>query len=462
MKSSAQSRQFSYSHDGLRQITSDVLSHARRIGANDCAADISEANGLSVSVRMGEVETIEQNRDKSLSVTVMLGGGRAVRRGFASSSDFSRKAIEDAVQAAYDIARFTAEDDCASLPEETLLQRKPRDFDLFHPWDIDTDEAVAIAHRAEAAALAVSPMIRNSDGASVSLQHAQFVSANSRGFCGGYPYSRHSIGVAPIARRSARGSDGMQRDAWWVSLRDPSELPEAGDIGSYAARRALARLNARQLTTRQVPVLFEAPIASGILGSFTQAASGGPLYRKSSFLVDRLGEQIFASHVDIVDDPFIQKGMGSADFDDEGVRTQRREVVSGGVLQGYFLSCYSARKLGLSTTGNAGGSHNLALRSRLTRPEDDFVAMLRKLGTGLMVTELMGQGVNYVTGDYSRGASGFWVENGEIAYPVEEITIAGNLRDMFRNVLAIGADKLIYGNKEIGSVLIDGLTIAGS
>jgi PmbA protein len=462
MKRAPLSNYFAYTDEQLRSIADDVLGHARSLGASDCALEISEGSGLSATVRMGEVETIEQNRDKSVSLTVYLGEGVSTRRGSASSSDFQPRALADTVEAAYNIARYTAQDDCASLPETDLLQREVRDFDLFHPWDLSAEEAVEIGRATEAAAFAVGPMIRNSDGATVSLQHGQFVSANSRGFMGGYPYSRHSIGVAPIARRKARGSDGMQRDYWYVSMRDPRDLAPPESIGDYAARRALARLDARKLQTCQAPVLFEAPLAAGLLGSFAQAASGGPLYRKSSFLVDHLGKQVFSEHIDVIDDPFVPRGMGSSAFDDEGVRTRRRNVISGGVLEGYFLSCYSARKLGLQTTGNAGGSHNLTLKSRHTDPDDDFAAMLRKMGTGLLVTELMGQGLNYVTGDYSRGASGFWVERGEIAYPVEEITIAGNLAAMLRSIVAVGADTLVYGNKQSGSLLIDGLTIGGN
>jgi PmbA protein len=453
---------FAYSESELRRIAAEVLAHAKQIGATDCALEISEGSGLSTTVRMGEIETIEQNRDKSITLTVYLGAGRAVRRGSASSSDFNPKALADTAEAAYNIARFTAEDDCASLPESELLHREHRDFDMYHPWEISTEDAVAIARRADGAALALSPMIRNSDGATVSVQHGQFISANSRGFMDGYPYSRHSIGVAPIARRKSRGSDGMQRDYWYVAARDARDLAAPEAVGEYAAHRALARLDARKLTTRQAPVLFEAPLAAGLLGAFAQAASGGPLYRKSSFLVDKLGTRVFADHIDVIDDPFQLKGMGSSAFDDEGVSTALRKVVSGGVLEGYFLSCYSARKLGLKTTGNAGGSHNLSLRSRKTRQDDSFEAMLRKMGTGLLVTELMGQGVNYVTGDYSRGASGFWVENGVIAYPVEEITIAGNMALMLQNIVAVGADTLIYGNKESGSLLVEGMTIGGT
>jgi PmbA protein len=291
----------------------------------------------------------------------------------------------------------------------------------------------------------------------VYAQQSHFVSANSRGFSGGYPFSRHSISVAPIAGKGAK----MQRDDWYSSMRDPKKLAKPEAIGRYAAERALARLNARKLSTRKCPVLFEAPLAAGLLGTFVQAVSGGALYRKSTFLLDSLGQQIFDSHIQIVEDPHVIGGVGSSPFDDEGVKTSKRKVVENGVVQGYFLSTYSARKLGMQTTGNAGGSHNLTISSTRTKPSDNFKAMLKKMGTGLLVTELMGQGVNYVTGDYSRGASGYWVENGVIQYPVEEITIAGNMKDMLRQIVAIGSDTLIRGTKETGSILLESMTVAG-
>ncbi|MBY4896431.1 metalloprotease PmbA [Cupriavidus sp. AU9028] len=445
---------FTYTQAQLSEMAAEVLRVARELGATDAATEISEGSGLSVTVRKGEVETIEQNRDKVVGVTVLIGK----RRGNASTSDFSSAALRATAEAAYNIARFTAEDECAGLAEEELLEREPRDLDLFHPWDIDAEQAIDIARRAESAAFAVSPRIRNSDGASVSAQHSQFVLATTRGFVGGYPYSRHFVSCAPIA---GSGS-GMQRDDWYSSRRAPTALARPEDIGRYAAERALARLNARKLSTRRCPVLFEAPLAAGLLGAFVQAVSGGALYRKSTFLYDTLGKAVFAPHIDIHEQPHLPGAMGSAPFDEEGVRTQARDVVRDGVVEGYFLSTYSARKLGMKTTGNAGGSHNLSLTSKLTRPEDDFEGMLRKMGTGLLVTELMGQGVNYVTGDYSRGAAGYWVENGVIQYPVEEITIAGNMAEMFRQIVGIGADTLVRGTKETGSILIEQMTIAGA
>jgi PmbA protein len=409
-------------------------------------------------VRKGKVETIEQNKDKGIGVTVFLGEGKAIRRGNASTSDFSSKALKDTVEAAYNIARFTAEDDCAGLPEAELLETDPRDLSLFHPWQLSASEAVDLAMRAEAAAFAVDKRITNSEGANTFAQQSHFVLANSRGFIAGYPYSRHSLSVSPIAGKG----NNMQRDGWYSSDRNPKKLADPEAIGRYAAERSLSRLNARQLDTRKCPVLFEAPQAVGLIGAFVQAVSGGALYRKSTFLTDSLGTAIFGPDIQIIEDPHQLGGVGSAPFDEEGVRTQRRDVVRNGVLQGYFLSTYSARKLGMKTTGNAGGSHNLEIRSTRTKPSDDFRAMLKKMDKGLLVTELMGQGLNYVTGDYSRGASGYWVENGEIQYAVEEITIAGNMRDMLKNIAAIGSDVLVRGTKNTGSILIESMTIAGS
>jgi PmbA protein len=448
---------FSYSRDHFEELVNVALSHAKKLGATNAGAEASEGCGLSVSVRKGELENVERNRDKSLGVTVYVNH----RRGNASTSDFSKAAIERTVQAAFDIARFTAEDPTAGLPDEADIETQHRDLDLFHPWSINSEEAARIALQCEAAALNTSRRITNSDGAAVSAQQSHFFSAHTHGFRGGYASSRHSVSVAPIAKLPGRNAE-MQRDAWYTSMRSADELASPEVVGRYAAERALSRLGARKIATTECPVLFESPVAAGLLGGFVQAVSGGALYRKSSFLLDSLGKKVFPKHIDIEEDPFVLRGKGSAPFDDEGVRSVRRKVVKGGRVEGYFLSSYSARKLGMETTGNAGGSHNLTLTSRLTQPSDDLKAMLEKLGTGLFVIELMGQGVNYVTGDYSRGASGFWVENGEIAYPVHEITIAGNLKNMLLGIDAVGADTYNMGAKTTGSILVNRMKLAGS
>ena len=448
---------FSYSRAYFEELVDLALAHAKKLGATDAGAEASEGCGLSVSVRKGELENVERNRDKSLGVTVYLGQ----RRGNASTSDFSRAAIEQTVQAAYDIARFTAEDPVAGLPDAGDIvhhDEAGRDLDLFHPWAISSEEAAKIARATEAAAFRTDKRITNSEGAAVSAQQSHFFSAHTHGFRGGYASSRHSISVSPIAGKG----DDMQRDYWYSSHRHPEDLAQPAAIGRYAAERALSRLKARKISTREVPVLFESPLAAGLLGALVQALSGGALYRKSSFLLDSLGQQVLPDHIDLMEDPFLLRGKGSSPFDEEGVRVKARAVIDAGRVQGYFLSSYSARKLGMKTTGNAGGSHNLILSSRRTRPGDDLDAMLKKLHRGLFVTELLGQGVNYVTGDYSRGASGYWVENGRIAYPVQEITIAGNMRDMLKGIEAVGADAYNYGAKTVGSILINRMKVAGS
>ncbi|WP_322999396.1 metalloprotease PmbA [Castellaniella sp.] len=437
----------------FRELITDALRCARDVGASDAAAEISESRGLSVAVRNRALETIEQTRDRSLAVTVFAGQ----RRGSASTSDFSADALRKTVEAAWHIARHTAEDLAAGLPDADQLAQHYPDLDLHHPWGIDVADAARLAIRAERAALALSDRITNTEGASLDTMEGHFVLGNSRGFLGGYPYSRHSLSVAPIAGHG----DGMQRDFWYTSARRAQDLADPASVGRYAAERALSRLNARTVKTGQYPVLFEAPLAVGLLGALVQATSGGALYRKASFLLDSLGKPVLADHLDVVENPYIPGAQGSSPFDAEGVRTQARRVVDQGVLTGYFLSTYTARKLGLSTTGNAGGSHNLSLRSRLTRPSDDLGAMLRKMDTGLLVTELIGQGVNYVTGDYSRGAFGYWVQGGVIRHPVHEITIAGNLADMFRQMVAVGADVHARGAKSTGSILIERMAVAG-
>lgn len=440
---------FSQTQETLQAIVEDTLARARDKGATQCEAEASEGYGQTVTVRRAEVETIEYNRDKGVAVTVYLDK----QKGYASTSDFSPKAIADTVDAALSIARFTASDECAGLAEPDSLCREMRDLDLFHPWDLPVEKAIRMAKSAERAAFHLDKRVVNSEGATVSCQHNQFVLANSLGFRGAMRSSRHYISCAVIA---AEG-DKMQRDDWYVSQRSPRDLPSPAAVGDYAGRRALARLRSRKISTREAPVLFEAPVANGLLAHFVSAASGGSLYRKASFLVDSLGKQVFSPIVQIVERPHLARGQASACFDDDGVETHDRDVVSAGMLQGYFLGTYSARKLGLRTTGNAGGNHNLILQSG----ELNLPGLIRTMRTGLLVTELMGQGVNLVTGDYSRGAAGYWVEGGEIVHPVEEVTIAGNLRDMFRSIVAVGNDTLVRGSRQCGSILVEHMTIAG-
>ncbi|PKO80835.1 MAG: metalloprotease PmbA [Betaproteobacteria bacterium HGW-Betaproteobacteria-13] len=440
---------FSFSQPHLREIAADILKYAKKRGASACETDVSEGFGQSVAVRKGEVDTIEYNRDKGIGITVYLGQ----QRGHASTSDFSKAALKATVDAALSIARFTAPDPCAGLADKALMAKDCPDLDLFHPWDITVDGALDLARECEAAAFGVSPKISNSEGANVSIQQSHFVSANSLGFMGGYASSRQGLSCSVIAGEG----EHMQREFWYDSRRDAADLMSAADVGRIAGERALARLGAKKIRTCKVPVIFEAPLAVALIGNFVQAVSGGSLYRKSSFLLDSLGQQVFSPIVSIAERPHLKKAFGSGYFDGEGVATHDRDVVIDGVLQGYFLSSYSARKLGMQTTGNAGGSHNL----RVSAGEDGLEAMIRNMDKGLLVTELLGHGVNYVTGDYSRGAAGFWVEKGKIKHAVEEVTIAGNLRDMFRNIVAIGNDALPRGAKHCGSILIEQMKIAG-
>jgi PmbA protein len=444
---------FSHPFATLQEFAQDVLAHARKSGASDCEVDVSEGFGQGVTVRCGEVETIEYNRDKGIGVTVYLGQ----QKGHASTSDFSSAALRETVEAALNIARFTASDPCAGLPDKALLATRAESFadlDLYHPWLLSIEGGIDLARRCEQAAFAVSPQISNSEGATVSIQEGQFVSANSLGFMGGYPTSRHYLSCSVIAGKE----ENMQRDDWYSTSRDARQLASPEAIGDYAARRALSRLGARKIKTCKVPVLFEAPLAASLIGNFIHSVSGGSLYRKTSFLVDSLGKQVFSKIMQISERPHLPGGLASSLFDSDGVATRDREVVVNGILHGYFLSVYTARKLGLQSTGNAGGCHNLIVRPG----KDDFQALLKKMGRGLLVTELLGQGVNYVNGDYSRGAAGYWVEQGQIVHAVEEVTIAGNLRDMFRQVVAVGNDVLVRGSKQVGSILIEQMKVAGS
>lgn len=440
---------FSFTQETLRGLAARVLELARAGGATAAETEVSEGFGQNVSVRKGEVETIEHNKDKGVSLTVYIGQ----RRGHASTSDFSEDALRRTVDKALVIARYTAEDDCAGLADAELLARETPDLDLYHPWDLTVEEAIELARACEAAAFAVDKRISNSEGATVSLQESQFIYANSLGFMAGYPSSRHSISCAVIAEAGG----AMQRDYWYDTARAASDMAAADAVGRRAGERTVRRLKARKLGTRQCPVLFEAPVASGLIASFVSAVSGGHLYRKSSFLLDSLGTRVFPEFVQIQERPFLPRGLASAAFDHEGVATHDRDVVKDGVVQGYFLGSYSARKLGMKSTGNAGGNHNLIVPST----GEDLNGLLRKMGSGLLVTELLGHGLNMVTGDYSRGAAGFWVEDGAIAYPVEEITVAGNLKEMFLGIQAIGCDVVVRGSRRVGSILIDRMTVAG-
>jgi len=446
---------FSFTRETLQGLAAKVLELAQAGGATAAEAEVSEGSGLSVSVRHGEIETIEHNRDKGIGVSVYLGK----RRGHASTSDFSADALARTVEKALSIARYTAEDECAGLAEPDLLARAEMldslipGLELFHPWNIDVETAAELARVCEASALSVDPRITNSEGGSLSSQVSQFIYANSSGFSGGYPSSRQSLSCAVIAEEN----EAMQRDYWYTTARAAADMDSVESVGLRAGERTVRRLNGRKLSTRQCPVLFEAPIATGLVASFVSAISGGHLYRKSSFLLDSLDTQVFPAFFQLQERPFLVRGLASSPFDSEGVATRDRDVVKDGVVQSYFLGSYSARKLGMQSTGNAGGNHNLIVPST----GEDFAALLKKMGNGLLVTELLGHGLNMVTGDYSRGAAGFWVENGVIAYPVEEITIAGNLRDMFKGIVALGSDVETRGSRRVGSILIEQMTVAG-
>ena len=440
---------FTYSLAQLQEMSEGVLRLAKTAGASAAEAEINLGFGQNVSVRMGETETIEYNRDKGISVSVYFGQ----QMGHASTTDLSPQALQDTVTAACNIARYTAQDEYCGLADASLLARDIPDLDLHHPWSFSVEQAIELAHACEAAALEVDTRITNSEGAGVSTYEGMFAYANSHGFSAGYPSSRHGISCSVIAE----DGDSMQRDYWYSSARCADDLDSAHFVGHLAGERTVRRLGGGRVKTAQVPVLFEAPVASGLISHLVSAISGGNLYRKSSFLLDSQGKQVLAPCVSIFERPHLKRGLASAPFDNEGVATQERELVANGVLQGYMLSSYSARKLGMTTTGNAGGNHNLLV----SHGELDLHGLLKTMGTGLLVTELLGHGINLVTGDYSRGAAGFWVESGVIAYPVEEITIAGNLREMFMQIVAIGNDVLVQGSKQTGSILIERMTVAG-
>ena len=440
--------------DSLKQITQDVLKLAKTAGASSAETETSFGTGQNVSVRLGEIENIEYNRDKGVSVTVYFGQ----QKGNASTSDLSPQALKDTVDAACNIAKYTAKDTFCGLADAALMATKIPDLDLNHPWHISVDEAIEMAKRCETAALAVDKKrITNSEGAGISTSDGVFAYANSHGFVGGYASTRHSMSCSVIAEERLKdGTDAMQRDYWYTSARDFADMETAEYVGKLAGERTIRRLGARPMQTGNYPVLFEAALASGLISSLISAISGGSLYRKSSFLLDSLGKPIASSLLNIEELPHLKKGNASSPFDGEGVATKSRKLVQNGVLQGYVLGSYSARKLGMQSTGNAGGSHNLIVQST----GQNFAEMLKHMGTGLLVTEVLGHGLNMVTGDYSRGAAGFWVENGVIVYPVEEITIAGNMADMLKNIIAVGNDMNKNSSKQTGSILIEKMTVA--
>lgn len=433
----------------LKTVVQQLLDEAKHQGASAAEAAFSIDNGLSVSARLGDVETIEYHCDQGIGVTVYFGQ----KKGSASTNDISSDSLKETVKAACSIARYASEDEFAGLPDPALLATEFPDLDLNHPWAMDAEKAITLAIDCENAARHFDKAISNSEGASVNSHQGTRVFGNSLGFLQGYQSSRHSISCSVLAG----SGDAMQRDYWYSVARNPALLESAQAVGEKAAQRTVARLDARSLSTRQCPVLFAPEMASGLIGALLGAISGSSLYRKSTFLLDSLDTQILPDFVHIHEQPLLVGGLGSASYDAEGVATRAKDIVSNGILRSYILSSYSARKLGMQTTGNAGGVHNLLVESG----PNDFAAMLKLLGTGLLVTELMGQGVNRVTGDYSRGASGFWVENGLIQYPVQEITIAGNLKTMLRNIVAIGNDVDLRGNTRVGSILLEQMAIAG-
>lgn len=431
------------------KLAKDILNEAAQQGATSSEVSVSRGIGFTVSVRMGSVETVEYNRDKGIGVTVYFGK----RKGSASSSDTTPESVKAIVRAACNIAKFSSEDPYAGLADAELLAKNYPDLDLYYPWSIDPEQAIQIALDCEQQARALDKRIVNSEGASVGSYQAIGIYGNSNGFIGGYPSSRHNISCTLVAQ----DSKGMQRDGYYSVARDPLDLESVSAIAKHAAERTVNRLGSRRIKTCTVPVIFQAEIARGLIGNFLSAISGGNLYRKASFLVDHLGKQVFASKISLQERPHIKKGLGSAPFDAEGVATHDRDLVTNGILQGYILGSYSARKLGMKSTGNSGGAHNMLVKT----DNLDFPALLKKMGKGFLVTELLGQGVNLVTGDYSRGAAGFWVENGEIQFPVEEVTIAGNLRDMYLNLVAIGNDIERRGTIFTGSILLESMTVAG-
>ncbi|MES2999011.1 MAG: metalloprotease PmbA [Pseudomonadota bacterium] len=432
-----------------QNLLNEILQMAKKRGATQVEASISHDIGFSVTVRMKEVETIEHNRNKTLGINVYFGQ----RKGSASSSDFSLPALKNAVEVACHIARFTSPDPFSGLAESRLLAKVIPNLELHHPWTLDPQDAIELGKHCETSALAVDERIIFSEGVTLATHQNLYLYTNSNDFIGSYPSSHHSLSCSLVAK----DKNGMQRDGSYTVSRDPSQLVSTEKLAKQAVEATLKRLHARRLATCQAPVIFHSEIANSLIRNFLSAISGSNLYRKASFLVNHLGKSLFSNTVNIYERPHLLKGLGSAPFDDEGVITQDRTLVSQGILQGYLLNSYSARKLGLQTTGNAGGAHNIVLETSQFSLED----LIKKMDKGLLVTELLGQGINLVTGDYSRGAVGFWIEHGEIQYPVEEITIAGNLRDMYQNIVAIGNDIDNRSSILTGSILLENMMIAG-
>jgi PmbA protein len=433
----------------LREIADDVIRRCRAKGASEAEVAASIDEGLAVNVRLGDVETVERTRDRGVSVTVWFGK----RKGSATTADLDPGSIGQTIDHACAIARYTEEDPANGLADPALLAREIPDLDLWHPWSITAEEAIRLGIEVEDAGRAFDPRIDNSEGATVQSGGSMTAYANSQGFSGTERGTRHSLSCVLIAEDDA----GMQRDYWYDTARSAGDFAPAASIGRKAAERTVARLGARRLSTRECPVLFVPETARGLIGHFLSAVSGGALYRRASFLVDHAGKRVFPEWMQIVERPRIPRGHGSTAFDSEGVATRDSDLVRDGVLARYILGSYSARKLGLQSTGNAGGVHNVVVEPGA----DDFAALLKRMRNGLVVTELMGQGVSLITGDYSRGASGFWVENGEIAHPVDEITIASNLRDVFERIEAVGSDVDRRSHILTGSLLVGRMTVAG-
>ena len=435
--------------DMLADLSSRLLARARAAGADQAEVSCSEDAGLNVNVRMGEVETVESTRDRGIAVTVYFGG----RKGSASTADLRDESLAATVDQACAIARYTEHDPAAGLADAELMATDLREFDSWHPWAIEAEHAIDLALACEQAGRDFDPRLENSDGASVGSGSSLSVYANSHGFVGRERSTQHSLGCALIA---GRGAD-MQRDGWYSIALAADELEAAATIGRKAAERAVSRLAPRQIATGEYPVLYSAEIARSLIGHLLGAVSGGALYRRASFLLDSAGTRVFPDWFAIDELPFLPRGFRSAAFDGEGVATRESPLVTGGVLQRYILGSYSARRLGLRTTANAGGVHNLQVAAN----GGDFDSMLAAMGRGLLVTELMGQGVNTITGDYSRGAAGFWVEDGRIQYPVDGITIAGNLKQMFAAIEAVGSDVDPRSHIRTGSILVGRMTVAG-